>query len=96
MYIDNQIKFIRVTWGPIVVHTYDRVSRAKWRIKLNYACGAEMFLENQPDDLIQCLILGAFNSGKAMQIGERQFPAEESRPMPPIGGWAELQEVILG
>ena len=52
MYIDNQIKRIRIPWTNISVHTYERVSRSKWRIKMNYACGAEMFLENQPDDMV--------------------------------------------
>ncbi len=51
MYIDSQLTMFWVAWTEHTRHTYERVSRSKWRIKLNSACGAEMFLENQPDDL---------------------------------------------
>ena len=95
MYIDNQIKMIRITWSDIAVHTYERVSRSKWRIKLNYACGAEMFLENLPDDLIQCLALGAFNSRKAIQTNLGDLAGGQSLPDPPPGDWGDVQERLV-
>ena len=94
MYIDNQIKQLRVTWTPHTLHTYRRVSRSKWQIKLNYACGAEMFLENQPDDLIQCLVLGAFNSHKEIKTDTKELAAED-RPGLPITSWKEFQTLLL-
>jgi hypothetical protein len=93
MYIDNQIKRIRITWTEISVHTYERISRSKWRIQLNYACGAEMFLENQPDDLIQCLVLGAFNSGKKIIINDSDI--EVSRARMAIADYRELQGLLI-
>ncbi len=95
MYIDNQLKMFRITWNDIMLHVYERVSRSKWRIKLSYACGAEMFLENQPDDLIQCLVLGAFNSRKEIQTNQRTISADEARSDPPPGTWRELQDIVL-
>lgn len=95
MYIDNQLKMFRITWSDIILHVYERVSRSKWRIKLSYACGAEMFLENQPDDLIQCLVLGAFNSRKEIQTDQRTISADEARSDPPPGTWRELQDIVL-
>ena len=93
MYIDNQIKRIRITWTEITVHTYERISRSKWRIHLNYACGAEMFLENQPDDLIQCLVLGAFNSGKKIIINDSEV--EVSRARMAFADYRELQGLLI-
>ena len=95
MYIDNQIKRIRVTWTEIVVHTYERVSRSKWTIQMNYACGAEMYLENQPDDLIQCLVLGAYNSQKEIQSEHFQVAAEAERLSPPPTSWRQLQDQLM-
>ena len=95
MYIDNQIKMIRINWTDHVLHAYERVSRSKWRIKLSYACGAEMFLENQPDDLIQCLALGAYNSRKGIKTNVGDLAPESSRPESPAGHWREVQEQIL-
>ena len=95
MYIDNRLKMFRITWNDITLHVYERVSRSKWRIKLSYACGAEMFLDNQPDDLIQCLVLGAFNSRKEIQTNQRTISANEARSDPPPGTWRELQDIVL-
>lgn len=95
MYIDIQIKMIRVNWTDHTLHAYERVSRSKWRIKLSYACGAEMFLENQPDDLIQCLAVGAFNSRKRIQTNVGDLPADAERPDVPAGHWRDVQERIL-
>lgn len=94
MYIDNQIKRIRVKWPPITIHTYERVSRSKWRIKLNYACGAEMTLENIPDDVIQSLVLGAFNSRHEIETSLGAVSGE--RPDQPPATWAELQPLLIG
>ncbi len=95
MYIDNQIKRIRVTWTEIVIHTYQRTSRTKWTIQMNYACGAEMFLENQPDDLIQCLVLGAYNSQKSIESDYFQIGTGAERKMPPPTNWRELQDLLM-
>ncbi len=95
MYIDNQIKRIRVTWTEIVIHTYHRVSRSKWTIQMNYACGAEMHLENMPDDLIQCLVLGAYNSRREIQSEHFQIAADAERQMPPPTSWRELQGLLM-
>jgi hypothetical protein len=63
MITDNRINRFKMQWTEICQHTYERLGRAKWRIKMDYACGAAMALDNMPDDLIQCLVRGAFNSG---------------------------------
>lgn len=96
MYIDSQIKMFKMFWPPITTHTYHRVSRSKWRIQLNYACGAETILENQPDDFIQCLVLGAFNSHLDIATNERSISPDVERPAPPVTTWRELQPLILG
>lgn len=95
MYIDNQIKMFRISWTPHTLHVYERVSRSKWRVKLSYACGAEMFLEEQPDDLIQCLVLGAFNSRKAIRTNLAEHPAEAERPAEPPADWRAFQAILM-
>ena len=95
MYIDNSIKSIKITWTAIVRHEYVRVSRAKWRIDLSYACGAEMSLEDQPDDLIQCLVVGAFNSGKTIQTNLGELSMEIGTFERPLSEWKELQPLIV-
>lgn len=95
MYIDNQIKMFRISWTPITLHVYERTSRSKWTIKLSYACGAEMFLENQPDDLIQCLVLGAFNSRKDIKTELKEFTAEGEWPAGPVETWRDLQTFFI-
>lgn len=95
MYIDSQFKQFKMFWPPITKHTYERVSRSKWRILLNYKCGAKAVLENQPDDFIQCLVLGAFNSYIDISTNLGNIPAEMERPSPPITTWKEIQPLIL-
>ena len=95
MYIDNSVKSIKITWTAVVRHEYLRISRAKWRIDLSYACGAEMSLEDQPDDLIQCLVLGAFNSGKTIQTNLRTLSMDMSTLDRPLSEWKELQPLIV-
>lgn len=63
MITDNRLNRFEMQWTEICRHTYERQSRSKWRIKMDYVCGAHMTLENMPDDLIQCLVRGAVNSG---------------------------------
>lgn len=95
MYIDSQIKMFRLFWPPISTHTYERVSRSKWRVQLNYACGAEMSLEGQPDDFIQSLVLGAFNSHIDISTNIKELPSDMERPSPPITTWKEFQHLII-
>ena len=54
-----------------------------------------MFLENQPDDLIQCLVPGAFNSKKEIQTNLKQVPTQTAGSDPPLGTWRELQGFVL-
>ncbi len=63
MISDNRINRFTMQWTEICRHTYERLGRTKWRIRMDYACGAHMTLEDMPDDLIQCLVRGAVNSG---------------------------------
>jgi hypothetical protein len=42
MITDNQINRFKMQWTEICQHTYERLGRAKWRIKMDYACGAAM------------------------------------------------------
>lgn len=95
MYVDNGLKTIKIQWTEIVTHTYHRISRAKWKIEMNYVCGAHMTLENQPDDLIQCLLLGAFNSGKTIRIEERAIAADAGHPAGSIESYRDLQPLLL-
>lgn len=95
MYIDSQIKMFRLFWPPITTHTYKRISRSKWRVQLNYACGAEMFLEDQPDDFIQCLVLGAFNSHIDITTNVKEIPSDIERPAQPVITWKEFQPLVL-
>ncbi|MGI9303197.1 MAG: hypothetical protein ACR2RB_10885 [Gammaproteobacteria bacterium] len=95
MYIDSQIKLIKIFWPPITDHTYERISRPKWRIQLNYACGAEMILEEQPDDMIQCLVLGAYNSGLKIVTNINEISADSERPAAPFANWKDFQPVFL-
>ena len=95
MYIDNQVKQFRVMWSEHIRHAYDRISRSKWEIRLSYACGAEMVLENQPDDLIQCLVLGAFNSRMEIKSDVRDVLVAAERTAGPVASWREFQELLL-
>ncbi len=93
MSIDSQIKRIRIQWTDIAIHTYERISRSKWRIKMNFACGAEMLLENHPDDMIQCLVLGAFNSGKKLIVNDAAI--DVAHPGTPVTTYRELQGLFI-
>lgn len=95
MYIDNQIKEFRVSWSDHIHHAYRRVSRSKWDITLSYACGAEMVLENQPDDLIQCLLLGAFNSRKDIRSDAKDLLAGDEGGGDPLESFRDLQGRLL-
>jgi len=92
MYISNDLRMFRIVWTEIATHTYERVSRAKWRVYLNYRCGAAMTLDNIPDDVIQCLVLGAYNSRRPITT-DRGEPA--TCPDLPVPDWAALQDIIL-
>lgn len=92
MYIDNGLQMFRIVWTDIATHSYERVSRAKWRMRLNFACGAAMTLENIPDDVIQCLVLGAYNSRRAITTDRGALPPGEDLP---VADWAGLQAIIL-
>lgn len=95
MYISSEITNVSVQWTVICCHEYQRISRTKWRIDFHYKCGAEMTLEDISDDMIQCLILGAFNSRKEMQINSGKLGVDSSSVEFPVSGWKELQSLIL-
>lgn len=95
MYIDSQLKMFKMFWPPITNHTYERISRSKWDVQLNYACGAETVLKDQPDDFIQCLVLGAFNSHIDIATNINDIPSDMARPSPPLTTWKEFQPLIL-
>ncbi len=92
MITDNSLNDIRIAWNEIATHRYERISRAKWRAFLTYACGASTNLDNLPDDLIQCLVLGAYNSGRTVQTN-----LGESAGMGASGAadWRDLQAILL-
>ncbi|MFO1351358.1 MAG: hypothetical protein U1F68_12070 [Gammaproteobacteria bacterium] len=96
MITDNRINRFEITWTAICTHTYERVSRSKWRILMNYVCGAHMSLEGIPDDLIQCLVLGAYSSGLAIEANTGSLPSG-AKPLAktPIL-WIDFQAQILG
>ncbi len=93
MYIANHIKSFRIQWTEIALHHYERQSRSKWRITLDYACGARMVLENQPDDMIQCLVLGAYNSGRTLVLEDRTLSI--SAPDRPRESYRDLQDLLV-
>lgn len=94
MITDNRINRFDMQWTEICRHTYERLGRSKWRIKMDYACGAHMTLENMPDDLIQCLVRGAVNSGIAANTNIGAIPARAGSDAPPAQ-WREIQEGLL-
>ncbi len=93
MYISSEIKNVTVQWTEICCHEYQRISRTKWRIDFHYRCGAEMTLDDISDDLIQCLILGAVNSRKDIQINSGPLHADTVEL--PVPDWRALQSLIL-
>ena len=95
MYIDNNIKKIIIeNWTGIVTHEYERISRTKWRIHLIYA-RAEMYLEEQPDDLIQCLVVGGVNSKKPITLNSGELSINVKEIREPIGEWRDLKQFIV-
>ena len=90
MITDNQINLFKMQWTEICQHTYERLGRAKWRIKMDYACGAAMALDNMPDDLIQCLVRGEFNSGIPIEtnLGDIRARAETENI---AAAWIDVQ-----
>ncbi|MGI9228062.1 MAG: hypothetical protein ACR2PU_04640 [Gammaproteobacteria bacterium] len=95
MYISSEITNVTIQWTVICCHEYQRISRTKWRIDFHYKCGAEMTLEDISDDMIQCLILGAFNSKKDMEINKAKVNVDSSSIELPINDWRELQSLIV-
>ena len=95
MYISSEITNVSVQWTVICCHEYQRISRTKWRIDFHYKCGAEMTLEDISDDMIQCMILGAVNSKKEMQINFGKLVIDSDSVELPISEWRELQSLIL-
>ena len=95
MYIDNQIKRVRITWTEIVIHTYVRVFPRQVDNPDELCLRRRMFLENQPDDLIQCLILGAYNSNKPIECEQFQVAADADRRTPPPTSYRELQDLLM-
>lgn len=93
MYTSSEIKNVTVQWTEICCHEYQRISRTKWRIDFHYRCGAEMTLDDISDDLIQCLILGAVNSRKDIQINSGPLHADTVEL--PVPDWRVLQSLIL-
>lgn len=93
MYIANHIKSVGIQWTEIAFHRYERLSRTKWQISMEYACGAHMVLENQPDDMIQCLILGAYNSGRTLQLEDREVVIQPGDK--PLATYRALQELLV-
>ena len=95
MYISSEITNVSIQWTEICRHEYQRVSRPKWRIDFYYKCGARMDFEDIPDDMIQCLILGAFNSKKEMETNLGKVDFELSNKAIPISDWRELQPLLV-
>lgn len=93
MYTSSEITNVTVQWTEICCHEYQRISRTKWRIDFHYRCGAEMTLDDISDDLIQCLILGAVNSRKDIQINSSPWHADTVEL--PVPDWRALQSLIL-
>ncbi|MBT8113273.1 MAG: hypothetical protein KJO47_06310, partial [Gammaproteobacteria bacterium] len=58
-------------------------------------CGAEMTLEDVSDDMIQCLILGAYNSKKEMKTNIGKVSISSSSVVLPIDDWKTLQPLIV-
>lgn len=90
MITDNRINSFSIQWTEICRHRYERLGRTKWRIKMDYACGAAMAIENVPDDLIQCLVRGAHNSGIAIETNLGGVAAPPGRTEG-SAQWADIQ-----
>ena len=95
MYISSEINSVSIQWTEICRHEYERISRPKWRIDFYYKCGARMDYEDISDDMIQCLILGAFNSKKKIETNLGRVEVNENLICFPIADWSELQQHIV-
>lgn len=95
MYICNELSNISIQWTVICCHEYKRLSRTKWKIDFHYKCGAEMTLEDVSDDMIQCLILGAYNSKKEMKTNLGEVATNSSSVELPIEDWKTLQPLMV-
>ena len=95
MYISKELSNVSIQWTVICCHEYKRLSRTKWRIDFHYKCGAEMTLEDVSDDMIQCLILGAYNSKKEMKTNIGKVSISSSSVELPIDDWRTLQPLIV-
>ncbi|QMU60593.1 MAG: hypothetical protein GKR92_02325 [Gammaproteobacteria bacterium] len=95
MYISNELSNVSIQWTVICNHEYKRLSRTKWRIDFHYKCGAEMTLEDISDDMIQCLILGAFNSKKEMKTNLGEVNLDSNAIEFPVEDWKALQPLIV-
>ena len=94
MITDNRINRFVVQWTEICRHSYERLGRAKWRIQMNYACGAHMTLENMPDDLIQCLVRGAVNSGIPVETNLGVIETREAAESVAVS-WVEVHQLLF-
>ena len=95
MYISGEITSVSIQWTVICRHEYQRKSRTKWRIDFDYKCGAKMDFEDIPDDMIQCLILGAFNSKKEIETNLGKVDVNDSSINFPVTDWKDLQTILL-
>ncbi len=95
MYISNELSNVSIQWTVICCHEYKRLSRTKWRIDFHYKCGAEMTLEDVSDDMVQCLILGAYNSKKEMETNLGKVNVSSDSVVLPVEDWKELQSLIV-
>ena len=94
MYTSNEINYVSIQWTIICRHIYQRLSRTKWQIDFEYKCGAEMHFDGIPDDMIQCLVLGAYNSKKEMETNLGKVKVPDSIQLP-IFEWKDLQFLIV-
>ncbi len=95
MYISSEITRVSIQWTVICRHEYERISRPKWRIDFDYKCGAKMAFEEIPDDMIQCLILGAYNSHKEIETNLGTVIADTASPDFPFAEWKDLQPLFV-
>ena len=95
MYTSSEITNVSIQWTIICRHEYQRISRTKWRIDFDYKCGAKMDFADMPDDMIQCLILGAFNSKKEMEINLVKVDVNDESIDFPIADWKDLQSILI-
>ena len=95
MYTSGEITNVSIQWTIICCHEYQRISRTKWRIDFHYKCGAEMTLEDISDDMIQCLILGAFNSKKDIKTNLGKVDVDAGDIVFPVADWRDLQPIIV-